>query len=77
LKSDCQLHNKVANQNKILSHTEYRGNAWILEYRELALIKMCVRGDVLPKPSRAAQCPQKSSSRDLAASEETCAKSTP
>jgi hypothetical protein len=49
-------------------------NAWILEYRELAWEKVCVW--VVSRLSQALPAPQKSSSRDLTATEETCAKGT-
>jgi hypothetical protein len=59
----------------LLCLTEYRRNAWILEYKKLAREKSVWGGQ--PKPSLPALTPRKSSSRDPAAMEETCAESTP
>ncbi len=54
---------------------EYHGNAWTLEYKKIAQEKVC--GESNRSQALPALTPQKSSSRELSAMEETCAKSTP
>ncbi len=56
--------------------TEYWRIAWILEDKELAWEK-CVWGGSSPSQALPPLTPQKGSSRDPAAMEKTCAKSTP
>ncbi len=60
----------------VLYPTKYWENVWILEYRYPVQERVCVGGE-LPKPSPAQADLKKSSNRDLAAMEKTCAKSTP